>query len=121
MEILKGKIVSGIGVAGNILKDYLPIFKEKLKTVYFQGTLNLELEEEFEMPENSEYIEPFTKEDGTKRGGLRFARAKIKNLPVLIVKPDLTKHPKNIVEIMAPINIKKQYGLKDGDYLEVHI
>ena len=119
MQTLKGKIISGMGVAGKLLADYIPIFKQKLKTDYFPGTLNLKLEKDFELPEKFEYIEPFRKIDGTKRGGVKFFRAKIKNLPVLIIRPDLTKHPKDIIEILAPVNIKKQYGLKDGDYLEV--
>ena len=121
MEVMKGKIFSGMGVGGKILVDYIPIFKEKLKIDYFPGTLNLKLEKEWEMPGNSEYIEPFTKPDGTKRGGVRFVRGKIKNLPILIVRPDLTKHAKDIIELVAPVNIKKQYGLKDGDLIEVYL
>ncbi len=119
MEKLNGKIFSGMGVAGEILADYLPILKEKIKMDFFPGTLNLKLEKEWQMPEDAGYIEGFTKADGVKRGGIKFFRAKIKNIPVFIIRPDLTKHTNNVVEIISPINIKKQYGLKDGDYIEV--
>ena len=87
---------------------------------FFPGTLNLKLEKEWEMPKGG-YIEPFTKADGTRRGGIWFLRAKIKNLPVFVIRPELTKHPKDIIELISPVNIRKQYGLKDGDTLEVHL
>lgn len=121
MEILNGKIFSGMGVGGKIIVDYLPIFKEKFKMDFFPGTLNLKLEKEWDLPKEAGYIEPFTKPDGTRRGGVWFIKGKIKNLPVVVIRPELTKHPKDVIEIIAPINIKKQYGLKDGDLLEVYL
>ncbi len=119
MQTIKGKIFSGMGVAGKILADYLPILKEKFKMDFFPGTLNLKLEKEWKMPEDAGYIEEFIKPDGTKRGWVKFVKAKIKNLPVLIIRPELTRHPKDAIEIISPINIKKQYGLNDGDIVEV--
>ncbi len=121
MAILKGRIISGTGVAGKILEDYLPVFKDRFKANFFPGTLNLKLEKEWEIPKKADYIGGFTKQDGTKRGGVWFVKGKIKNLPVLIIRPELTRHPKDIIEVIAPINIKKQYGLKDGDFLEVYL
>ncbi|HLD57927.1 MAG TPA: DUF120 domain-containing protein [archaeon] len=118
---LKGKIVSGSGVGAKIMVDYLEKFRQVFKMDVFPGTLNLQLEKEWEMPQNSGYIEGFTKPDGTKRGGVYFLRAKMKNFPVFIIRPQLTRHPKNIIELVSPINIRKQYGLKDGDFLEIHI
>ncbi len=121
MTIIKGKIISGSGVGAKIILDYLEIFKKELKMNIFPGTLNLQLEKDFEMLTEAEYIEGFTKPDCTKRGGVYFLKVKIKNIPVFIIRPVLTKHPKNIIELIAPINIRKQYGLKDGDILEVSV
>ncbi len=121
MNILKGKIISGSGVGAKIMLDYLEKFKQIFKMDIFPGTLNLELQKEFQMPAEVEYIDGFTKSDGTKRGGVYFLKAKMKNFPVYIIRPVLTKHPKNIIELVAPINIRKQYGLKDGDFLEVSV
>ncbi len=120
MNIIKGKIVPGLGVGGKIIQDYLAIFKNELKMDIFPGTLNLQLEQDFEIKWQG-YVEPFTKPDGTNRGGVWFLKAKIKNFPVFIIRPELTRHPKNVIEIISPINIRKQYGLKDGDFLEVSI
>ncbi len=121
MSVIKGKIVSGSGVGAKIMVDYLEKFKQVFKMDIFPGTLNLELENDFDTEKWDGYIEGFTKPDSTKRGGVHFLRAKIKNFPVFIIRPVLTKHPKNIIELIAPINIRKQYGLKDGDVLEVYI
>ena len=138
MALLGGKIVPGLGVGSEIIKDYLTIFKRELKMDIFPGTLNLQLEKDFdaERPKPTSsvsnhtsastiywdgYIQPFTKPDGTKRGGVWYLRAKVKNFPIFVIRPELTRHPKNIIEIISPINIRKQYGLKDGDFLEVNI
>ncbi len=118
MNILKGKIISGSGVGSKIMLDYLEKFKQVFKMDIFPGTLNLELQKEFDEKFEG-YIDGFTKSDGTKRGGVYFLKAKMKNFPVFIIRPVLTKHPKNIIELIAPINIRKQYGLNDGDVLEV--
>ena len=120
MNSVRGRIIEGLGVGGKIIQDYLAIFKKELKMDIFPGTLNLQLEMEFNVKWDG-YIEPFTKIDGTKRGGVWYLKAKMKNFPVFIIRPELTKHPKNIIEIISPINIRKQYGLKDGDILEVSL
>ncbi len=136
MKSIKGKIISGTGAGAKIMQDYLQKFKDIFKLSIFPGTLNLQLEKEFDLQEPKQnektkqdsasslcwegYIDGFTKPDGTKRGGVYFLKAKIKNIPVFIIRPVLTKHPKNIIELIAPINIRKQYGLKDGDLLEVY-
>ena len=121
MQVLKGKIVSGSGVGAKIMVDYLEKFKQIFKMDIFPGTLNLQLEQEWQMPLEAGHIEGFTKPDGTKRGGVYFLKAKLKNIPVFVIRPVLTKHPKNIIELVSPINIRKQYGLKDGDFLEVSV
>ncbi|HLD42314.1 MAG TPA: hypothetical protein VJB06_04705 [archaeon] len=61
MQVLRGKIVPGFGVGGEIIQDYLQIFKREIKMDIFPGTLNLELDKEWEMPENCGFIEGFVK------------------------------------------------------------
>ncbi len=120
MEVLKGKIFSGMGVGGKIILDYLPVFKEKFRMDFFPGTLNLKLENEWDLPAEAGYIQPFTKADGTRRGGIWFVKGKVKNFPVFVIRPELTKHPKDVIELISPVNIRKQYALVDGDILEVY-
>jgi riboflavin kinase len=38
-----------------------------------------------------------------------------------IVVPEATRHPKDVLEIVAPVSVKEHYGLKDGDEIEVEI
>ena len=119
--ILKGKVVSGMGVGAKIIADYLPKFKEICGFEVFPGTLNIMLEKDFDFPK-SRHIEAFVKPDGTKRGKVYFVKAKIKSLPsVFLIRPEKTGHPKNILEIVSDKNLRKHFGLKDGYLVNVSI
>ncbi|RLI18764.1 hypothetical protein DRO44_00260 [Candidatus Bathyarchaeota archaeon] len=39
----------------------------------------------------------------------------------VIVLPEITGYPDNIVEIVAPVNLREKFGLKDGETVEVKI
>ncbi len=116
--ILKGKVVSGMGVGAKIIVDYLPKFKEVFGLDVFPGTLNIKLEEDFDFPK-SVYIEAFQKADGTKRGRVYFLKSKIENLQVILIKPEKTGHPKNILEVVSDKNLRSFLGLEDNDFLEI--
>jgi riboflavin kinase len=36
-----------------------------------------------------------------------------------IIRPDRSSYPLNLVEIIAPVNLRKTLGIKDGDEVEV--
>jgi riboflavin kinase len=45
----------------------------------------------------------------------------IDNLKCAIIKPEVENYPQDVIELMAPINLRKTFKLKDGDTVEVKI
>ena len=42
-------------------------------------------------------------------------------LKCAIVKPKVVNYPENVIEIVAPVNLREKFQLKDGDVVEVKI
>ena len=107
--MIQGKIVSGLGEGAYFVKMYEKLFLDNLGFVPFHGTLNLEVKKIPEL-KNPIRITP----SGDFKPVLCYM-AKINGTRAAVIRPVATRHPENIVEIIAPICIKDFYGLKDGD------
>ena len=46
---------------------------------------------------------------------------KINNINGSVIIPDINKHPKDIIEFIAPVNIQSKLNLKDGDKIKIKI
>jgi riboflavin kinase, archaea type len=112
METMKGIIVGGRGEGAYFVEKYAALFKDALGFTPFFGTLNIEVKEIPEL-KNGKTITP----DG-KFKPVHCYKAKIRNDDVWVIRPEATHHPASIVEIIAPFNIKKAYGIKNGDEIE---
>ncbi len=123
--IIAGKIVSGAGEGAYFTQiDWVSRqCDEKLGFIPYPGTLNLELSEEFLVT-----VESLEKEKGVEliSPDPKFCNGKA--FPVLlgemraaIIMPEekVRVHPKNIIEIIAPLNLKASLNLKDGDSVTV--
>jgi CTP-dependent riboflavin kinase len=122
---ITGKIVSGAGEGAYFTQiDWVQQqCNEKLGFKPYPGTLNLEISEE--------YLSVVESLDQKKRVELispdpNFCNAKV--FPVslgdiigAIILPEekVRIHPKNIIEIIAPVNIKESLNEKDGDSLNI--
>ena len=51
--------------------------------------------------------------------GARCYKASIKNINGAVIIPDINKHKKDIIEFIAPINLKSELGIKDGDKIKI--
>jgi riboflavin kinase len=116
-----GKVVTGLGEGQYYisLEGYRSQFIQKLGFDPYPGTLNIKLKEPFAHP-NIGYI----KIDGFKDlnrtfGGCRCYPIKINEIRAAIIRPDRSSYPENLVEIIAPVNLRKTLSLKDGDEVEV--
>jgi CTP-dependent riboflavin kinase len=123
--IVTGKVVSGAGQGAYFTRiDWvLRQCAEKLGFKPYPGTLNLEISEQFlaivaslEREEGIEFISPDPK----------FCNARV--FPVVIgeiagavILPEekVRVHPKNIIEIIAPLNLKLTLNVKDGDSVTI--
>ena len=120
-RILTGKIVSGVrkGAFFTQLDWFQEQCQEKLGFKPYPGTLNIEISTdkipEIEALENevgSEFIPPETtfcsgKAVPVSIAGIRSA--------IIMPAAEVRVHGKNIVEVIAPVNLKEKLGVADGD------
>ena len=117
-------IVRGLGEGAFFMsmRHYQQEIKKKLGFEVYPGTLNLKVGKK--QKDILKSIKPI-KIDGFKSGNKTFGgancyRAKIKNINCSIIVPDLTKH-KDVIEFIAPVHLKSELKLKDGDKIKVEL
>src|SRR5271157_4064760 len=121
MNELKGKIVTGLGEGQYYIsrEGYRKQFNLKLGFDPSPGTLNLKLAEPFPQAEaDSIKVEGFVDENGTF-GGCKCYRVMIGDIKGAIVRPERSSYPPNLIEVIAPVHLRKALNLKDGDELEM--
>jgi riboflavin kinase len=123
----KGTIVSGIGEGRHYmaLEGYIEQFKEKIGFEPFPGTLNIELDEREMLKFRSSKKMKGIKIDGFENSGKRFGKVncfkgKINGRDIFIILPEKSHHS-NILEVISPINLRKEMNLKDGEKAEIGI
>jgi len=111
-----GKLVSGLGEGSFYVKKYGSIFRKKLGFLPFPGTLNLEV---VKVPELARGL---SLSPGGDLKSVHCYRASLKangrEIACVLVRPEATRHPKNIVEFVAPVDIRQTLNVRDGDFLE---
>ena len=119
-----GTIVRGLGEGAYFMSmpHYQDEIKNRLGFKAYPGTLNLKVSRK--QADSLKNIAPI-KINGFKSinktfGGASCYKAKIKNIDGSIIIPDLTKH-KDIIEFIAPIHLKSELKLKDGDKIKIEL
>jgi riboflavin kinase, archaea type len=117
---MHGKIVSGLGQAQYFLtrEGYSRQFVERLGYLPFPGTLNVQLEEPFPMGPKAIKIEGFVEEDRTF-GECWCCRIKLNGIDAAVVRPKRSLYPPELIEVIAPVQLRRALGLEDGDIVEV--
>ena len=117
---IEGKVISGKGEGKYFLsfEQYSGKIEERFGFSPFAGTLNLSIEqsklEQFYAGLEKIYIEGFEL-PGRTFGGVYAAKVLINNeVKGALVFPERTNLPKDVAEIIAPMNLRKKFGLKDG-------
>lgn len=122
----KGRIFSGSGEAAEFIK--LPWVKaqiiEKLGFTPYNGTLNIKLNEESLAIKRCFLNEAKPIQILPPKGfcsGTCFRAVFMDKLECAIVLPEVDGYPEDVIEIIAPINLRRQFQLKDGDIVKVKI
>lgn len=124
---LVGRVTSGIGEGSYYVcqEGYRRQFKRVLGFDPYPGTLDLKLDEESlelkgvlqSMP--GKHIEGFITPERTF-GPVKCFSAKLRGVKVAIVIPSRT-HLTDAIELIAPKNLRKKLGLKDGDRVKLEV
>ena len=121
--VLKGKVFSGSKRGKHFVN--LPWVKKQINAKLgfnpYIGTLNLRMSNEMDIHDlrkaNGIKIKP---EKGYYEGKC-FKALVMKKVEGAVVLPDVPEYPSDLLEILAPVNLRKTLGLKDGDIVEVTI
>lgn len=122
---LKGKVTSGIGDLSfrmNTVEGLLDAYYKKTGLSLVPGSLNVELDQIWSMPQNCIRLE---KEEYSGKVSVSLLACKIFDTKAFIVRTDkveagqISTHPKNIIEIISDIKFRDKYNLKDGDQVEI--
>lgn len=103
-------------------KQYQQQFKVKLGFNAFPGTLNLKIDKEelAQFLANKQIIEINGFITKTRSfGALTCYKVKINNIESAIVKPERARHPEDIIEIIAPVNLRDSLKLNDEEKVKL--
>jgi riboflavin kinase len=122
---VKGRVISGKGEGAKFLKLrwVRKQIKEKLGFTPHLGTLNIRLNEEYSNTKDllkqmkGILIMPT---NGFCRGKC-FRAYLTGGVECAIVIPEVEDYPEDLMEIVAPVNLREKLELKDGDTIEVEI
>ncbi|MBU0615485.1 MAG: CTP-dependent riboflavin kinase [Nanoarchaeota archaeon] len=113
---ITGTIKKGIGEGGYYVSQYQEHFKKRLGFKAFPGTLNIEADETGLMNFISTLpkitIDSFKTKERTF-GSLTCYPITIGKEKAAIVVPERTRHSNTIIEIIAPVNLRKALSLED--------
>jgi len=122
---VKGRVFSGTGEGAKFIKlswvkDQI---REKMGFTPYEGTLNLRLNGEDKKVKkaleeaDSVIIVP---ESGYCRGKCFKARI-MESVDGAVIIPEVEGYPDDVLEVIAPINLRERFRLKDGDYVELSL
>ena len=121
---LSGKVFSGQGRGEEFLK--LPWVKRQMKTKLgftpYNGTLNIKLSEE--SVKRRKLLEKATSMKVCPAKGFcsgTVFKASIGALECAIVIPEVAGYPEDVLEIIAPANLRETLQLMDGDEITVTV
>lgn len=115
--ILKGKVKTGLGNATFWVKKIEDLFYNKEGIRLFHGTLNIELEDEYELRN----YWTISKEEYGGTQDVYVQECRLFGKKSYIVRSEKTAHKSNILEIVSDINFRKTYNLKDEAEVKIEI
>ncbi len=125
-KVLSGRLTTGLGEGQYYisLEGYRSQFRDKLGFDPYPGTLNLRLDPpsiEVRKKINPDIkISGFTDENRTFGRGSCFG-VKLSDIKGAVIVPERTHYPEDIIEIIAPVNLREYLNVSDGSIIHVEV
>jgi riboflavin kinase len=118
--VLKGRVTSGVGEGAKYVRLYRSVIQRYLGIDPYPGTLNIDFGRDISdlLARLKGRLIPPPEE---KYVAVIAYRASVNGKIVYAVRPCITKHGWNILEIIADTNLRREFGLRDGDLVEIII
>ncbi|KFM14974.1 Riboflavin kinase protein [Marine Group I thaumarchaeote SCGC AAA799-O18] len=127
---LRGSVVSGLGEGSYYmsLKGYTRQFKSKIGYIPFPGTLNIKLNQQYDLQAVQQLvnlegisIDPFS--DGKRTyGWVKCYHAKLNNsINCELIRLERTHHGNSVIELISKNNLRKIAGIKTGSKVKIKI
>ncbi len=120
-----GKVVSGLGEGARFMKiqQYKDNIKKQLGFVPYAGTLNVKInpedvEKRLRLKTHPPIIINGFRLAGKDFGKILCYRCKIRGIQGAIVFPVRSTHGLNVLEMIAPVNLRKELSLTDQSWTE---
>lgn len=126
IKVLSGKVITGLGEGQYYisLEGYRTQFREKLGFDPYPGTLNIKLDpESIELRKRisaNTRIVGFTDQNRTFGSGSCF-NVRISDIKGAVITPERTHYPEDIIEVIAPLNLRDYLNIKDGSVVHVEV
>ncbi len=118
--VLRGRVISGLGEGAKYVLIYRDIIRRYLGIDPYPGTLNIDFGKDLSdilasisgrmIPPPHNGFVPVIAYRGSMNG-----------LTVYAVRPCITRHGWNVLELIAGVNLRERFGLRDGDQVEIVI
>jgi riboflavin kinase len=122
---IEGKVFSGSGEGAKFIKLswVRKQIAEKLGFIPYTGTLNVKLTTESitikKSLKNARAIEISPIKDFCR--GRCFPAYFMQDLKCAMIIPEVENYPEYVMEVIAPVNLREKFKLKDGDMVEARI
>lgn len=125
---LAGRVRTGLGEGQYYIsrEGYMRQFREKLGFPPFHGTLNLDLDRPSVLLRRRLDARPGIpiaefQSEGRTFGGAKCFRAQANSHEVAVILPDRTHYPPDVLELLAPVNLRQALKVKDEDEVRVEV
>jgi riboflavin kinase, archaea type len=121
MRVLKGKVVSDVGNFSFWIEKLQDHYRYKTGMQLFSGTLNIQLDEPFDLPQAR------TRLEAAEYGGtvsVNIVPCKVFGLAAVILrtdKADSEPQSRKLIEVACEVKLRDQHQLRDGDVIEVEV
>ena len=121
MMVLKGRVVTGVGNFSYWIERLQEHYLEKTGMRLFPGTLNLQLDEPFELPRERGRLEA-REYAGTVTVNIVPCSVFGRRAVILRTeKADGEPESRKVIEVACEVKLREEHGLRDGDWVEVEV